>query len=317
MTKKGTTSTPHDAVFKQFLSHPECARDFIEIHLPASLRQLCDLQTLKLESDSFIEADLRASYSDVLWSLKTSDGDGYIYVVIEHQSTPDAHMAFRLMRYALAAMQRHLDAGHKTLPLVVPMLFYHGAKSPYPFSLCWLEEFADTEAARRIYAAAFPLVDITVVPDDDIMQHRRVALLELIQKHIRQRDLVGLVERLAELLVKGCANDSQLKALFNYMLQCGDAPHFGEFLHEVERRVPQHKEVLMTIAERLRQEGRQEGKLEGKLEGKQEGREEEALRIARSLLEQGFERELVRMTIGLSDDDLNAFQDASLKMGEN
>ena len=77
----------------------------------------------------------------------------------------------------------------------------------------------------------------------------------------------------------------------------------------------------MTIAERLRQEGRQEGKLEGelegKLEGKQEGRQEEALRIARSLLEQGFERELVRMTIGLSDDDLNAFQDASLKMGEN
>ncbi|QGN40367.1 Rpn family recombination-promoting nuclease/putative transposase [Klebsiella oxytoca] len=317
MKKKGTTPTPHDAVFKQFLSHPECARDFIEIHLPASLRQLCDLQTLRLESGSFIEADLRASYSDVLWSLKTSDGDGYIYVVIEHQSTPDVHMAFRLMRYALATMQRHLDAGHKTLPLVVPMLFYHGAKSPYPFSLCWLDEFADTAVARRLYAAAFPLVDITVVPDDDIMQHRRVALLELIQKHIRQRDLLGLVERLAELLVKGCANDSQLEALFNYMLQCGDEPRFAEFLYETARRVPQHKEVIMTIAERLRQEGRQEGKLEGKLEGKQEGKQEEALRIARLFLEQGFERELIRMTIGLSDDDLNAFQDTSLKMGEN
>ncbi len=37
---------------------------------------------------------------------------GYIYVVIEHQSSPDAQMAFRLMRYAIAAMQRHLDGGH-------------------------------------------------------------------------------------------------------------------------------------------------------------------------------------------------------------
>ncbi|MDI5754356.1 Rpn family recombination-promoting nuclease/putative transposase, partial [Salmonella enterica subsp. enterica serovar Montevideo] len=46
-----------------------------------------------------------------------------------------------------------------------------------------------------LYAAAFPLVDITVVSDDDIMQHRRIALLELIQKHIRQRDLLGPVER--------------------------------------------------------------------------------------------------------------------------
>ena len=64
----------------------------------------------------------------------------------------------------------------------------------------------------------------------------------------------------------------------------------------------------MTIAERLRQEGRQEGKLEGKLEGKQEGRQEEALRIARSCLEQGFERELVRAVCQLSDDDMKILQ---------
>lgn len=53
--KKSTTSTQHDAVFKTFLRHPETARDFMEIHLPVSLRQLCDLRTLKLEPGSFIE----------------------------------------------------------------------------------------------------------------------------------------------------------------------------------------------------------------------------------------------------------------------
>lgn len=39
-------------------------------------------------------------------------------------------MAFRLMRYAIAAMQRHLDKGHTQLPLVIPLLFYHGRVSP-------------------------------------------------------------------------------------------------------------------------------------------------------------------------------------------
>lgn len=58
-----TTSTPHDAVFKTFLHHPETARDFLDIHLPAELRMLCDLNSLKLESESFIEADLRSRYS--------------------------------------------------------------------------------------------------------------------------------------------------------------------------------------------------------------------------------------------------------------
>ena len=293
MTKM-TTSTPHDAVFKQFLYHPDTARDFLDIYLPSTLRELCDLQTLKLESGSFIEDSLRASYSDVLWSLKTNEGDGYIYVVIEHQSSPDAHMAFRLMRYAMAAMQRHLDAGHKTLPLVIPMLFYHGALSPYPFSLCWLDEFDDPIVARQLYSATFPLVDITVIPDDEIMQHHRIALLELMQKHIRKRDLMGLVEQLVSLLATGYANDSQLKTLFNYMMQFGNTPHVDKFIREVAQRVPQQKESLMTIAEVLQQEAKQQ----------------EALRIAQMMLANGISHEIILKITGLSAKDLLARQAA-------
>lgn len=305
-----TTSTPHDAVFKHFLSYPETARDFLDIHLPATLRGICDLSTLKLESGSFIEDNLRSRYSDVLWSLNTKEGDGYIYVVIEHQSTADAHMAFRLMRYAMAAMQRHLDAGHKMLPLVIPMLFYHGTRSPYPFSLCWLDEFNDPVTARQLYASAFPLVDITVVPDDEIVQHRRIALLELMQKHIRQRDLMGLVEQLTAVLLTGCANDRQLQVMFNYILQSGDDARFNEFLREITRRIPQHKEKLMTIAERLRQEGHsqglQEGLEQGLQQGIQEGQHEAALRIAQTMQAQGIDRAMIALVTGLSEEELLA-----------
>ena len=208
-------------------------------------------------------------------------------------------MAFRLMRYAIAVMQRHLDAGHKKLPLVIPLLFYHGAASPYPYSLCWLDEFDDPESARQLYSTAFPLIDITVVP---------------IQKHIRKRDLMGLVEKLAILLVKGHANDNQLKALFNYLMQAGDTVHFGEFIHEVAERLPQHKERLMTIAERLRQEGHFNGLQEGHRKGLQEGlqtglqqgKREEALRIATTMLADGIDRLTILRITGLSAKDLPA-----------
>ncbi len=235
---KSTTSTPHDAVFKKIMSYPEMARDFLDIHLPIALREICDLQTLKLESTSFIEQDLRAYYSDVVWSLKTREGQGYIYCVIEHQSTAVPHMAFRLMRYATAAMQHHLDAGNKTLPLVIPMLFYHGQQSPYPWSLNWLDEFDNPQLARQLYSEAFPLVDITVIPDDEIAQHRGVALLELMQKHIRDRDLMGLVDRLVSLLITSTANDSQLQTLFNYLIRYGDVSRVSEFIREVAERSP-------------------------------------------------------------------------------
>lgn len=307
--KKLPTSTPHDALFKTFLRHPDTARDFLAIHLPATLLGRCDLQTLTLESTSFVEPDLRAYYSDILWSLETCDGAGYIYVIIEHQSAPDAHMAFRLLRYALAAMQQHLDAGHKQLPLVVPMLFYHGTDSPYPFSLCWLDEFADPAMARQLYTAAFPLVDITMMPDDEIMQHRRIALLELIQKHIRQRDLLGLVDRIASLLVTGCTNDRQLKALFNYLLiQHGHTPRFISFLEEMAERVPQHKERLMTITERFRnailRKGIREGILQGKQEGLAEGQRAAARRIALLMLEEGIDRQTIQKLTGLSAEEM-------------
>lgn len=105
MKSKRGTPTPHDATFRKFLSQPTIARGFMELHLPAALLALCDLNTLKLESGAFVEEDRRQYFSDVLYSMKTtSREDGYIPVLIEHESSPDKHMAFRLMRYAIAAM---------------------------------------------------------------------------------------------------------------------------------------------------------------------------------------------------------------------
>ena len=62
---------------------------------------------------------------------------------------------------------------------------------------------------------------------DEIVQHRRVALLELMQKHIRQRDLLGIVEHLTAILLSGYANDRQLKTLFNYLIHSGKALRLG------------------------------------------------------------------------------------------
>ncbi len=83
-------------------------------------------------------------------------------------------------------------------------------------------------------------MDVTVIPDDEIVRHRRVALLELIQK---QRDLMGIVEQLTTILLSGDANDRQLKTLFNYLLQTGNARRFGRFIHEVAQRVPSTGEI--------------------------------------------------------------------------
>ena len=202
-------------------------------------------------------------------------------------------MAFRLMRYSMAVMQRHIEHDkRRQLPLVIPMLFYHGSRSPYPWSLCWLDEFAAPTTARKLYSAAFPLVDVTVVPDDEIVQHRRVALLELIQKHIRQRDLMGLIDQLVVLLVTECANDSQITALLNYILLTGDEARFKAFISELTRRMPQHRERIMTIAERIHNDGY--------IKGEQ--------RILRLFLQNGVDPEWIQKITGLSTEQMQALE---------
>lgn len=307
--KKSITPTPHDATFRQFLTQPEIARDFMELHLPTELRAVCDLSSLKLESGSFVEDDLRQYFSDVLYSLKTTDGDdGYVHVLIEHQSSPDKHMAFRLIRYAVAAMQRHLEAGHKKLPLVIPVLFYVGKRSPYPYSTRWLDEFDDPSLAAKLYSGAFPLVDVTVISDDEIMNHRSMAALTLLQKHIHQRDIATLTDRLATLLMADYLSSPQVMALIHYLIQAGESADSEAFVRELAQRVPQHGDALMTIAQQLEQKGIEKGIEKGiqlgRQEGRSEGEREATLKIARAMLLNGLDHTTVMKMTGLSEEDL-------------
>ncbi len=126
--------------------------------------------------------------------------------------------------------------------------------SPYPFSLRWLDEFVAPELAGHLYHGAFPLADITVIPDDDCHPpaHGNAGVTA---KHIRQRDLAQLLDKLSELLLTGLATESQVQALMHYLVQAGNTREPIKFIRELALRTPQHKETLMTIAEYLEQQG--------------------------------------------------------------
>jgi len=201
-------------------------------------------------------------------------------------------MTFRLVRYALAAMQRHLDNNNKAPPLGIPVLFYHGKISPYRYSMNWLGAFNDGEWARQHYCCGFPQVDVTSISDDEIMRHRRIAALELVQKHIRQRDMAELEPLLVMLLQLDYTTSEQLEALFNHMLQVGDTANPDAFISSLALRLPQHEDILMTIAQKLEEKARKAERLETKLE------------IARNMLKNGMDRIMVMTMTGLTKDDL-------------
>lgn len=208
--------------------------------------------------------------------------------------------------------RKHLDAGHEQLPLVIPLLFSHGRGSPWPWTLSWTELFASPGTARKLYTGDFPLIDVGTIDDDEIMKHRRMALLELMLKHAQTRDLAELTEHLVTLLFAGYITDEQLVTLMNWMLQTGDTARPEAFLQELARRSPQHEEILMTIAQRLEQKGLEKGLEKGIQLGEQrsiekgrsEGEREATLKIARTMLQSGIDRNTVMAMTGLTEEDL-------------
>lgn len=210
------------------------------------------------------------------------------------------------MRYSMAAMQKHLDAGHKELPLVFPILFYAGEKSPHPYSTDWLNCFEDKELAKSIYTNPFKLADVTTLDDGAIMKHKRMALLTLIQKHIRRRDMTELLNEIVTLLSYNYYTDNQVITLFNYLIQEGNAQKPMECIAEIAKQSEKHEGALMTIAQQIEEMGIQKGIQKGKIEGEKQA----SMKIARQLLKKGVERDIVKLSTGLTDTEMsNLFKD--------
>ncbi|WP_246067598.1 Rpn family recombination-promoting nuclease/putative transposase [Arsenophonus nasoniae] len=158
------------------------------------------------------------------------------------------------------------------------------------------------------------------------MQHKRMALLELLQKHIRRRDMTELLDSIVKLLSYNYYTDNQVITMFNYLIQEGNAKKPMEFITGIAKQSEKHEGALMTIAQQIEEIGIKKGIQQGKIEGIQEGiqkgiqigeqngvqkgEKHASMKIARQMLESGMDRQSVMKFTGLNDDEMiNLFKD--------
>jgi len=122
-------TSPHDALFKAAFGQPEIARSELELVLPPEIATHLDLASLAVCAGSFVDEELRHAHTDLLYTVRTTTNDeAFVYVLFEHQSSFDATMPLRLLRYVVRVWERwlreHPEAS--TMPLVLPVLMHHG-----------------------------------------------------------------------------------------------------------------------------------------------------------------------------------------------
>ena len=68
------STTPHDALFRAIFSQPSHAKAELQAVLPSELQTLLRLDTLAPLAGSFVDASLRATCADLLFSVELRDG---------------------------------------------------------------------------------------------------------------------------------------------------------------------------------------------------------------------------------------------------
>ena len=73
--------------------------------LPSSMAEMVDWEELKLEPGSYVDENLVGTQSDLLFSCTFRGRPGFLYFLVEHQTTVDPIMPLRIARYCLSVVE--------------------------------------------------------------------------------------------------------------------------------------------------------------------------------------------------------------------
>lgn len=261
---------PHDALFREIYSRKAEARSFLAHYLPEDVLAVLDVDSLDICKDSFVDEELKAYYSDILYSVQLAGQPGYVYVLFEHKSYPDRLIHLQILDYMLKIwrLDQHKGETTRKLPIILPVVLYHGG-APWMYGRQLLDLLCGPTDQLTAYVPDFRilLTDLSAYADDDIQGTIVSRVVLLLFKHIFDPDLHDRLPDILKLLRELSTQESGLRMLetvLRYVYSAVERLSADEIVDIARQTLHQQGGgISMTIAQKLRQEGRQEGRQQG------------------------------------------------------
>ena len=269
----------HDGFVKSTFTELASAAGELQAILPAPFVKAADWTTLQVEPGERHSQMLTRSQTDILYSVAVHGRRVSVFVIFEHQSSPDFLMPFRMLGYKMEVWQDHLreHPNARTLPIVLGVVLCNapgGWTAPRRMSdLFELGDDPEFEAALTPHLPSFELLmdDLAEVDEAALRARALPAMGELTLLALRlptEAELEAAVARWSDVLRTLAAQprlrgESALERFFSYVLSRWDV---GAELREQLRAIsPKIEEAYMATAEKLINEGRAEGRAEGQV----------------------------------------------------
>ncbi len=284
-----------DKSARWLLQDKENVQGLLEI-VAIELVDLIDFNQLSQLNRSFIADNLREQESDILFSVPFKRESGIdeliIYVLIEHQSTVDVAMGFRVLFYMTQiwdAQRRewtsnNIPKSKWRLRPILPIVFYSGDRSWN--SPLTLGAMMDIPSVLSQFVPKFDTLFLSVkdtdVTDLTKTDHPFGWLLTVLQKEGASKDRIvdALVEAMSHLNTLDPEQSEQRRRAINYLLLLilhrRPTKEHQELIKLVDRHIHEMEVETMakSMADVLREQGIEQGKAEGKAEGIEQGIEQ-------------------------------------------
>jgi predicted transposase YdaD len=274
----GGQPTPHDAVFRRIFGVTANAVSQLRAVLPPALAGRLDLDQLTRVPASFVDEALKWRHSDLLFTAPLDGRDAFVYILVEHQSSTDPLMPFRILRYVTRIWDQYEreHPGTRRLPAVIPLVVHHG-RGRWAGPVQLLELIDLDPAAKQAMQAYLPRFEFLL---DD--------LAGIDGRQLRERELTPSA-LITLLLLKTAAGNPRIPAelrpwagqlravldqpgggeafiaLLTYIELVSEAPA-GELRDLAASLGPDAEEAYVTTAEMLRAEGEARGEARGRAE---------------------------------------------------
>lgn len=298
----------HDKLLKSILKNSNELAKFINEFITDELNLLPD--DLVKFTNSYVTKRYKAKEADLVYKLKGED----IFFLIEHQSTIDNSMPYRMLNYCIDIMYEWCKSQNintiNQYPLIVPIVIYTGNRK-WQVSQNFEDKQIGTEVLKN-YKINFKynLIDINTISKERFFKQNSMFGYGMIIEKCKDRK--DLIENLHS-IVKKCNNKQHLEALKEIIIYAINDSFLlsekEEILQKIERKVDETN--MSTLVERLAAEnkrminqGIRKGREIGIKAGIKTGMETKENNVIKKMLAMKFEDKVILEITGTTMEEL-------------
>ena len=265
-TEKYYINQKHDKIFKEMLSDKKSTVDFINSFLHLNLVE-DDIEKYEKE---FRTSEFSNVEADVVYKIKNKN----VFILIEHQSSVDYKMSYRIMCYKYAIIESVIDKKRLKeksyrIPMVIPVVLYTGKRKWKRLLINDIEEKVEGYAENWL---GYTLIDVNEFSKEELLADNLIITKAmLIEKSKNKEELYRNIEEVINIQKEKKAFDNlQLEKLITYELsETEDKNIMHEFIEKI-RNIEGSEEIMTNASRIINREIRKERKA-GLEQGIQQG----------------------------------------------